>query len=159
MGQLSQAWVVFTHDGERSWIHAVFADRKAAYEHADNLDPDGEERQLGSVVVKPWEVLRKAPRLKDLWRISHSGARVVTEYPMVEEFTVYEHLDPAWFGGDQRRPRREDRPHGIAVTGPDLDACREEFDRLAAESGLEFEWEPQSRRPEAKRMPGRPPPR
>lgn len=158
MGQLSQVWVVFVHNGERSSIHAMFADRKQAYEHADNLDPDGSERHLGAVVVKPWEVLQRAPRLKDLWRISHSGAQVVSEYPVVEELTVYEHLDPAWFRGDQRRPRREEKPRGVAVAGPDLDSCRAEFSRIAAEVGLEFEWAPQTRRPEVKRMPGRPPP-
>jgi hypothetical protein len=158
MGQPSQVWVVFVHDGERSSVHAMFADRNTAYEHADNLDPNGEERHLGAVAVKPWDLLRRAPRLKELWRISHSGAQVVTEYPMVEQYTVYEHRDPAWFRGDQRRPRREDRPRGIAVVGPDLAACREEFVLLAAESGLELEWAPATRRPEGQRMPGRPPP-
>jgi hypothetical protein len=161
MGHPNQAWVVFVQDGQRSSIHAVFADKESAHEHAENLDPEGRQRHLGAVAVKPYEVLRTAPRSKALWRISHSGAQVVTvtEYPKVEELTFYEHLHPAWFRGDQRRPRPEDQRHGVAVVGPDLDACREEFARLAAESGLDFDWEPQTRRPEAKRMPGRLPPR
>ena len=153
--RLDASWVVIDKrrsvdhpDREFHRVDAVFVDKRAAYQHLDNIDATDYDRHLRDVVVVPFDVFYEAPDFLDLWQIDHESSDTRAAVP--QEVRVFEHTDPKWFRPDARLPavsEPDDENRALVVTAKTHDACLAAFVEAAALHGVEYYKPP-------RRMPG-----